>query len=255
MKKKVAKKSSKKTKFNYKQFAIGVFALLLFTFLLGFVHVGNSATSASVTGNAIFGSNSGGMSFIGDFFTNWQEGGLDINVAKYILFFILGLLIFSVLRMTNFPPVKGLQFIVSLIVSFLAVAYITPEEVFVIISTYTTLGVVLTTILPFVILCLFTVALVAPIHIDRGRNIVSAVSLPAVLLSILMWFFFCLYSVWRLVTGLIDGSLIWPAVPTIIMTITTAVSLGFLFLNGAFRTFITRVATSIMHDQHVIQNS
>lgn len=254
MKKKVAKRSSKKSKFNYKQFAIGVFAILLFTFLLGFVHVGTQTTSASVTGKAIFGNQLGGTNFISDFFTNWQAGGLDINVAKYILFFILGLLIFSVLRMTNFPPGGGLQFIVSLLVSFLAVAYITPEEVFVIISTYTTLGVVLTTILPFVILCLFSVALVAPIHVNRGRNVVSAVSLPAVLLSILMWFFFCLYSVWRLVTGLIDGSLVWPAVPTIIMTVTTVVSLGFLFLNKAFRTFIARVSTSIMHDQQIIQN-
>ncbi len=247
MKKKVAKKSSKKAKINYRQFAIGVFAFFLFAFLLGFVNVGHAATSATVTGHAIFGS--GGSSFISDFFTNWQGGSLDINIAKYLLFFILTLLIFSVLRMTNFPPGSVIQFVLSIVVSFLAIAYITPEEVFVIVSAYTSLGVVITTVVPFLILCLFTTALVAPIHIVRGQNVINAISLPSVLLSMLMWLFFCGYSIYRLVVGLINHSLTWPAVPMIIMLVVTFVSILFLFFHKGFMRFIASIAGSIMQSQ------
>jgi hypothetical protein len=252
MKKKVAKKNSKKTRFNYKQFLLGVLALFLFSFLLGFVNVGNGTHVANATGNAIFGG-TGASSFVSDFFTNWQSANLDINVAKYVLFFILTLLIFSILRMTNFPPGGGLQFIIALLVSFLGVAYIAPEEVFVIVSTYTSLAVVLTSIIPFLVLCLFTTALVAPIRMNRGQNVITAVSLPNVLLSILVWLFFSIYSVVRLIIGLVSGALIWPAYPAIIMVVTTAVAFGFLFFNAAFRTFLAKVARSMMRVQRIAQ--
>ena len=241
------KKSKKKSLFNNTPFLLGVFVFLLFAFLLGFVNVGHSVNNVGVTGHAIF--DSSGSSFISDMFTNWQEEGLDRNVAKYFLFFILTLLIFSVLRMTNFPPGGGIQFVLSVVVSFLAIAYITPEEVLVIISTYTSMGVVLTTIVPFLILCFFTTALVAPIAIVRGATVTRAVSLPQVLLSLLMWICFCGYSAYRLILGLIDGSFSWPAVPVIIMTITTGVAMLFLFFHSRFMNWIAGIAGSILISQ------
>lgn len=251
MKKKVNKKSSKKTKFNYKQFLIGVFAILLFTLLLGFVQVGPQIVNNGATGNAIFGS--GGSSFIKDLFTGWQTGqGIDLNIAKYILFFILTLLIFSILRMTDFPPGGALQFIISLLVSFLAVAYITPEEVFVIITTYSSLGVVLTSIVPFLILCLFTTALVSPIRVVKGQNVVRPITLTNTLFSILIWFFFNIYNLYRLIYGLVTGALTWPAVPVIIMVVVTGVAMLFLFFHKKFMEFIGRVSSGILQTQNIV---
>ena len=254
MKKKVNRKSSKKNKFEYKQFLIGAFVFLLLVFLLGFVHVGPSA-SASVTGNAIFGSGSGAGDFINNLFTSWQSGGpggLDINIAKYMLFFILSLLIFSVFRMANFPPGGGLQFILALLVSFLAIAYITPDELYVVISTYTSMGVVLSMIVPFFILCLFTTSLVSPIKIKGGKTVTHAVSLPQVLLSILMWLMFCGYSTWRLFQGFfIDKTLHLPALPAIVMLAGTFIAFCLLFFHKKFMIGIAKIAGGILQSEAV----
>jgi hypothetical protein len=57
-------------------------------------------------------------------FTDWESGSLSLNLAKYVLFFILILVIYTIFE---FVPVigghKAITWILSVLVSFLAAAF------------------------------------------------------------------------------------------------------------------------------------
>lgn len=124
---------------------------------------------------------------------SWVEGELDIGVARWAYFILLTLIIWSVLGFAPFLQEgvgQKLTPLIALGVSYLAMAYITPEEVFVALTSYTVLGIVLGGALPFVILGFFS------LKISKEGGIGGR------LLSKLLWFAFIIFLIARLITVL-----------------------------------------------------
>ena len=102
---------------------------------------------------------------IGDWFANWESGQMSANIAKYLFWALVSMVVFSI--GTKIPGLKSLfedKYLIvgvafSIIVGFLSMAYITPEEVFALMTSYTALGFVLGGALPFIILFFFTITL------------------------------------------------------------------------------------------------
>ena len=127
------------------------FPVILLVAIFAIVVLSNytNSTGHVVTGEASLGA---GTSFISDLFTQWEGGNLDVNIAKYLFWLMLTGLIWGALSFAQFPPQKVFQALIALPVGFLVTAYITPSEVFTILTSYTALGITLSFLLPFMIL-------------------------------------------------------------------------------------------------------
>lgn len=85
------------------------------------------------------------------FIKDWQLGNLDPGFAKLGMFVII--CIFIILIIENmFPNGGNYNIAVSVIVAFLATAYITPQEVLSLMLSYTALGLTITTLIPLILL-------------------------------------------------------------------------------------------------------
>ena len=92
---------------------------------------------------------------ITDMFTGWTTGDLSKNVAKYLFTLLIFVIIFSVAGYIPFLGAKGIRVVFSILVAFLSVAYLAPDEIYVLLASYSALGLTLGTIVPFVILFAF----------------------------------------------------------------------------------------------------
>jgi hypothetical protein len=81
---------------------------------------------------------------------------LDDYTQRILFLILIAVLIFSALKSANFPDNVGAQIAISIVVSFLAVVYITPNEFFGIMQSYNALGIALSVFLPVLILIFFT---------------------------------------------------------------------------------------------------
>ena len=88
---------------------------------------------------------------IKNMFANWTQGQLDVNIAKYLFWLIVGILFFSLIEVV--PVVKGvhisLKIILSVVISFLSIAYLLHGDIYTMLAGYGALGAVLGGILPF----------------------------------------------------------------------------------------------------------
>jgi hypothetical protein len=228
---KQTKNSKRSGKFffdNRKLFVVGVAFFLVFAFLL---------TVTSIPQNVTYT----GHSVISDFFTSWQGGNLDVNISKYLFWIMLMLLIFSALKFASFPPNGFLQFILALIVSFLATAFITPAEVFVMLVSYSALGLTLGSILPFIVLMFFSAMLVSNEKI-RGMSIGK---IMAEVVLWLMWVGFLIYRFIKLwveqgtINVLFQGG-------GIVMIVVFFLSLFILIFNKHFRAWIQNLGIELI---------
>lgn len=84
---------------------------------------------------------------------------VGMGFAKVLLFLLVLLLVYSVA--TFIPVIKNqrdwVKFGISAIVAWLSIMYLVSEEVYSILLSYQTLGIVLTTFLPFAIMLVFTI--------------------------------------------------------------------------------------------------
>ncbi|MEK6919350.1 MAG: hypothetical protein AABW73_04935 [Nanoarchaeota archaeon] len=96
---------------------------------------------------------------IKDMFTGWQSGNLSVGVAKWLFLFLLVVMIYEIVKFV--PVIKNMhrvvKFIFSLIVGFLATAYLVPEEIKVALVSYGAFGLLLGGIIPFILLVFFSV--------------------------------------------------------------------------------------------------
>ncbi len=203
---------------------VGIFVLAL---LLLSIQV---PSSAEVTGSAV------SSSFISEMFGDWSQGDLDVSVAKYFMFGILILLIFSIFNMTNIPSQQGVQWILSILVSFLAIAYITPEEIFTILSTYSALGMTLSIFVPFAVMLLFSAALLSPIKNTKKGEEVKLVpgkaNVGQVVLVKFLWLLFTGFLLYKIVSGF--------ASPDVDLSVGMSIVLGAVFIISLFLTIFNK---------------
>lgn len=193
-----------KKEMSKKILLITLCSLLLFSFLAGVVSAEDTikkttTTTTTTTTEEIPAKLAGKLGEIfdpvADMFAEWGAGDTSKNVAKYALIILLTLLIYSITSVLPFIGDKSdwIKWPFALIVAFLAGAYITPEEVYVILVSYGAMGIVLGTIIPFVILMFFNIELVkkSPEH---GKMIADVV-----------WIGFIIFLVYKLIVGWAGG--------------------------------------------------
>jgi hypothetical protein len=206
------KEKFEKRKANYQKiFLITILALVLLSFIIPLV-VSQAPTTARTYDP---------LRYISKFFDDWLSGtNLSLSTVKILLWILISMMVYSIGK--NMPGLKNmfsgdmafLGTLFATIVGFLAMAYITPEEIYAIMTSYSALGFTLGIGLPFVIMMFFTLTLA---EIESKEN-ASSLAMKRILATCL-WLIFTLYIGWRLLsvygymydwgantTGIIDSS-------------------------------------------------
>jgi hypothetical protein len=119
------------------------------------------------------------------FETGATPGESEAGVIMRLFFFaLLVILIYSVLTTAKFPEQTAVRAIISAVVGFLAIVYITPEEFYAIMQSYTALGIALLIFLPIAILIFFTLTI--------GEKAAFALVFTRVL-----WLIYSFYLFWK----------------------------------------------------------
>jgi len=232
------KGEKKNNSFSDKKFiAIVIVAFFVFAIALNFVSISDTA---SITGHPIKGD------FVSNLFTNWDTGSVDVNIAKYLMFFIVILFIFSILNITGIPPYAGIQWLLSILVSFLAVAYITPAEVFSVLTTYTALGLALTSFLPFLIMVLASASILSPIKKsgNKVKVVTSKITVGKIFFVILLWIMFTGFLIYKLIVGYGQGQDLSTGMGIVFFAV-LGISVFIVIFNKAFRKMVMRIGKEI----------
>ncbi|PIN90318.1 hypothetical protein COU60_01860 [Candidatus Pacearchaeota archaeon CG10_big_fil_rev_8_21_14_0_10_34_76] len=164
------------------------FMLVLFVFSMSLV-----AAQRDPFAGIRSGSGSGASAVfdpVKDMFASWQDGDLSINIAKYVFWLLLTLVIFSILLYIPFLTKLGKwNFLLAVLIAFLSTAYLTPSDVYSALASYGALGIVLSAAIPFVILLFFSIQ----ISKEGGAG--------GKILSKFIWAAFVLFLVWKLFQG------------------------------------------------------
>ena len=145
------------------------------------------------------------------------------------------------------PESNVVQWLISIPVAFLAVAYITPSELFTLLTSFSALGLTLSTIIPFIILLFFSAMMLSNEH-------VKSMTVAKVMFEVTIWWFFSGYLLFRLVdlfwgenaTAVAGGTTV-EASPTVawIMGILFFVSIFILMFNKRFRGWIRNLGNEL----------
>jgi uncharacterized membrane protein YjgN (DUF898 family) len=169
--------------------AFSLLGLLAFSLIAAFVSA-NAFTD-------LFGTNAK------EIFSSWSSGQLNLNVAKILFFILVAMVIYSLA--TKLPGIKnlkeGVQIAFALIGSFLATAYLTPSEVYVMLSSWSAMGITFGIIIPFIIMTYFTYDLLSDIEAGGKQK------LGNLILSYLIWVVFIGAMGYRLIEGLNDATM------------------------------------------------
>ncbi len=130
-----------------------------------------------------------------DLFAEWAGGNLSVNIAKYVLWLVLTLFIYSILAFV--PFVKGVEKgkiairgALGILIGFLAMAYLTPSDVYILLASYSALGTVLSAVIPLIILVFFS------IEMSREGGVGGRI------LSKVVWIVFIIFLIYKLVDGI-----------------------------------------------------
>lgn len=186
----------------------------------------------------IVSTNSGGGSegFVDKLFTDWSSGNLDTNIAKYLFWIIIMLLIFSALNFAKIPNNLALQWLIAIPVSFLVTAYIAPDEIFAVLTAYTALGLTLSVVVPFVIMMLFSSMLLS---VEK----IKGMSVGKIMIEVVLWLFFVGFLIYKLVAGYtgIDRS----NGVLIVIWVVLGLSVLILIFNKVFRRWVRKLGLEI----------
>ncbi len=187
----------------------------------------------------------GNYYYIDSFFTQWSQGDLDTNVAKWFVFMLLVLLFYIILRVTGFPWFGGesgkrqsgkganwLRWPIAIIIAFLATAYVAPGELFAVLTSYTALFFTFGLLIPFGIILLGTAGLL------------EAPTVPKILLQLLVWILYLAFLLYKLMFGYYNGIEIDQGIQIMMFIL-----LGLVFLiiafNKIYRTFIEKLVINV----------
>jgi uncharacterized membrane protein len=180
---------------------LSVLGMFMFMFAMPFIAADpNKLYSAPKIDPKVGGflSNAGSSiaSSTGELFSKWGTGDLSNGFVKYLFWGLISMILYSVLSQVKmFKTRKFLAGILSIVVGFLSMAYITPDEVFVIMTSYSALGFVLSGGLPFFALIYFTAILAA------GTGDTATVKIGKKAMAISTWIAFTAFIGYRAMWG------------------------------------------------------
>ncbi len=161
---------------NKKRFLVfSVLAMFMFMFAMQFVAANNP---------------------IGDWFTNWEDGkNFSANIAKYLFWALVSMLIYGISE--KFPGLDNKEYIkwpFAIVVGFLSMAYVTPEEIFALMGAYSGMGFVMSMAVPFLILIFFTADIAGKEGSPKERVMYELVVVG-------MWFAFTVFLLIRAINA------------------------------------------------------
>jgi len=163
-----------------------VLGLVLSSLLMGFV---SAPTTPQDVASAI-------ADPIKSVFSDWGTlGNISINVTKFLFLILLTLLIWSILDTVEIIKNSGIRFFISLIVSFLGTMYLTPSDVWMMLTSYSALGSTILTFFPLFILILFTFRMV----IKGGAM--------GIVYQWATWAIYFLFLIGDIIIGMINGNI------------------------------------------------
>lgn len=170
-----------------------VLGLFMFAFAMTIVAAAVPETTA-ITGNAI---QDAIQDPIKDLFTKWEGGQLSTNIAKYLFLALLAIILYSLSSVLPFLSDQNewLKWGFAIIVGFLATAFITPEEVYLLLVSYGAMGMVISSVIPLIILFFFTYELE-----KKNKRFGST-------LTTMVWVGFVIFMVYRLIAGWASGNI------------------------------------------------
>lgn len=172
---------------------------------------------------------------ITDMFNGWFAGELDLTFAKWIFSLILFIVIFVVSDSIPFfhgERKTGARVIFSILVAFLATAYLSLEELYVLLVSYSAMGIAIGIIVPFIILLFFSIKL--------G----SYGGVGGLIIQRIMWLIFGVWLVYRLFFGSIstaDGVAQLGTGGTIVILIVLILTALFVFANKTIMKYLFKL--------------
>lgn len=167
-------------------FTIFIIAFALFSFILSLYFI--SAQEGPTVAEVVFDP-------IKDLFTKWGEGNLNINIAKYLFFVLIALFVWSILDFSGVIPSNLVTWIVSFIVAFLSIAYVAPNQIWILLTSYEALGLTLIFLVPLIILGLFTL------------RVAAVGDASGVLFQYLMWIIYGGFLAGTFVVGMVNSKI------------------------------------------------
>ncbi|MFA5992415.1 MAG: hypothetical protein WC796_01770 [Candidatus Pacearchaeota archaeon] len=170
--------------------------LLISTFVISIYLVSAQGTDASSIVNSI-------RSGVSSFFSNWLMGaGFSEGIAKVLMTILIFMIIWSV---SEYAPIisdsgNWIRLVFVLIITFLSTAFLTPDEIYIMMMSYRGVGFAIGIIIPFLIMILFTIALAAGGK-TGGRNIRPVDVLFKRVLAVFLWLIFTVYLAYRSYTA------------------------------------------------------
>lgn len=166
---------------------------------------------------------------IGDWFSSWENADFSANIAKYLFWALVSMAVFSVA--SNIPGLnkifegdrEWLGMIFSVIIGFLSMAYITPDEVYAMMVSYSALGFTIGVALPFIILIAFTFTLATEDVKSVGQQLANKA------IAWVMWGAFLIFLVYKSFATEIPDSFVVPNWILVIATALIFVSIGAIF--------------------------
>ena len=207
-----------------KIFFFGFLVILVLQFVLNFVNIGQTFP----TGYAL-------LDFQKDIIIPWQEGALNIVVARW-LFFILGIIFIYALLGMILQMNPFLRFFVGAILSFLFIGYVLPGELLALTTAYGAAGLTAIAIIPFVFLMFFTASILTQERMGAG----------AAILERFLWFFFFIFLVYKVIGfwGSNQGEIVVDNGVMIILLIVTFLSFAVFIWHKLYLQFITNTLVS-----------
>ncbi len=144
---------------------LGIFlAVFALGFILNFVNI-NQNQAPPITGQPF-------LDWENDIILPWQEGSLDLVVARWA-FFILGIIFLYALLglLGDINPI--IRFVAGTILAFLFTGYIVPGDLLALMTTYSAAGIALIAIIPPFILMLLTASMLTQERMGAGSAILQ----------------------------------------------------------------------------------
>lgn len=157
-------------------------------------------------------------------FTDWQGGKLTENVSKYLFWFLVVIIIYSVVGVIPFiNKMHGfVKFLFSLVVGFISTAYMTTADIHLLLTSYSALGFVLSAAIPFMILVFFS------IEVSKEN------SAGGKLFSTFIWVAFIVFVFYKTIAGFVATPPLFSLVQGIAYLVVIAFSVIWLFVEKKF---------------------
>jgi len=150
----------KKERSQKKRFVLSLFLLSLF--IINIIVVGlvsADETQKTEIKTTITRVTSTVFNPIREMFGGWQSGDFSVVIAKYLFLILLALLIYEIAGKVPFLKGKIARVPASIIIAFLGTAYLTPKEIYLMLTSYGAMGLILGAIIPFLIIFFFSLEL------------------------------------------------------------------------------------------------